>query len=248
MTGESLTSFLLRAQSELLEASLNEIPDDASKQRKAITRCLDQTFFDLVNRLNPPVVLEIGAHEGNFSRKIKNSLPGSRVVAFEAHPLVYARYAAAMKQAGVEYLQFCVAERAGDMVLRAPKKSDGREGRGMGSLLRYSKAAESAEYPVRAITLDGFLGDAAGLANVMWIDVEGALARVFAGAECTLRNCQAVYLEMEAVARWEGQIIDADVVSHLAHYGLEPTLRDIQRQRWQYNAIFVRQAVFPLPP
>jgi FkbM family methyltransferase len=239
MIGESQTSFLLRAQSKLLEASLNEIPNDASKQRKAITRCLNQIFFDLVNRLNPPLVLEIGAHEGNFSKQIKNSLSGSRVVAFEAHPLVYDRYAPAMKQAGVEYLQFCVAEREGEMVLRAPKK-DGRESRGMGSLLRYSKAAQSAEYPVRAITLDGFLGDATGLANAIWIDVEGALARVFAGAERTLRNCQAVYVEMEAVARWEDQMIDADVVSHLANYGLEPALRDIQRHRWQYNAIFVR--------
>jgi FkbM family methyltransferase len=250
MIVESQTPFLLRvlrAQSELLEASLNEIPNDASKQRKAISRCLNQIFVDLVTRLNPPLVLEIGAHEGNFAKKIKSSLPGSRVVAFEAHPLIYDRYAPAMQEAGVEYLQFCIAEREGEMVLVAPKW-DGREGRGMGSLLRYRSAAESTEYPVRAVTLDGFIGDPTGLPNVMWIDVEGALAQVFAGAERTLRNCQALYLEMEAVARWEGQMIDADVVSHLANYGLEPALRDVQRQHWQYNAIFVREGVLPAQP
>jgi FkbM family methyltransferase len=241
MTNESQTVFLLRAQSELLEASLNEIPNEANKQRKAITRRLTQTFFELVNRLNSPLVVEIGAHEGSFSKHMKNSRPESRVVAFEAHPLVYARYAPAMKQAGVEYLHVCIGDREGDMILKVPKQGD-LEKLGKGSLLRTnsSKAAEPAEYPVRAVTLDGFLGDAAGLPNVMWIDVEGALAHVLAGAERALRNCQALYVEMETSERWEGQILDTDVLPRLAVYGLKPVLRDIQKPLVQYNAVFVR--------
>jgi 2-O-methyltransferase len=233
-----VSRLLLRAQSELLEASLSEIPEQARNQRKAITQCLAQMFFDLVSRLNAPLVLEIGAHEGGFSAKIKASQPGSRVIALEAHPLVYARYAPAMKEAGVEYLQLCVAEREGDMILRVPKK-DGVETPYMGSLLRHRRLAEWVEYPVSAVTLDGFLGDAAGVSNAMWIDVEGALAQVFSGAERTLRNCQAVYVEMERAPRWEGQLTDVEVVSHLALYGLRPVLRDIQRHGF-YNAIFVR--------
>ena len=237
MTDES--AVLLHAQSELLEASLSEIPDQARKQRKAITDCLAQTFFNLLNRLNSPLVLEIGAHEGRFSKKIKTCRPQTRVVAFEANPLVYARFAPAMTQAGVEYHQLCVAEREGDTILKVPKKN-GVESLNMGSLLRHRKLAEWSEYPVRAVSLDGFLGDAAGLPNAMWVDVEGALANIFAGAERTLHNCQAAYVEMERVARWEGQMIDIDVVSHLAHYGLKPVLRDIQRPGF-YNAIFIRQ-------
>ena len=93
---------------------------------------------------------------------------------------------------------------------------------------------------MRAVTLDGFLGDVSNLANAMWIDVEGALALVFDGAGRTLRNCQALYVEMESSARWEGQMIDTDVVSSLSAYGLKPVLRDIQKTCLQYNAIFVR--------
>ena len=271
---ESRTIFLLRAQSELLEAALTDqareqrqaigrrlkktfvdlvnrlnVPlvleigaragsSKTIKQRQAVGRRLKKTFVDLVNRLNVPLVLEIGAHAGSFSKTIKKSRPETRVVAFEAHPHVYARHAAAMERAGVEYLNLCIAEREGDTMLKVPKK-DGAEALNMGSLLRHKRLTEWSEYPVRAVALDGFLGDAAQLSNVLWIDVEGALAQVFAGAERTLRNCQAIYVEMEAVARWEGQWIDTDVVSHLANYGLKPVLRDIQKRRF-YNAIFTR--------
>jgi len=54
-----------------------------------------------------------------------------------------------------------------------------------------------------------------------------------------LRNCQAIYVELESSAKWKGQMLDADVVSCLAVHGLKPVLRDIQRH-WQYNAIFMR--------
>ena len=99
---------------------------------------------------------------------------------------------------------------------------------------------------MNAITLDGFLGDAADSNNAMWIDVEGALAYVLNGAKRTLRNCQALYLEAESEPRWEGQMIDAEVISHLANYGLKPVVRDIQREWGQYNVVLMRQPSAPL--
>ena len=237
---EVFQSDILRAQSELLEASLSEIPDEERKQRRGITRRLSQVFFELVNRLAPPLVLEIGAHEGTFSATMKNSRPKSRVIAFEANPLIYERYAPAMKQAGVEYLQLCVADRVGEMTLKVPAHH-GREKHGKGSILTHKKAADFVDYRVGAVTLDGFLGDAADSPSAMWVDVEGALAHILAGAERTLRNCVAIHLEMETMALWEGQIIDTDVVSRLEVCGLTPVLRDIQHPR-QYNAIFLRSA------
>ena len=99
---------------------------------------------------------------------------------------------------------------------------------------------------MNAITLDGFLGDAADSDNAMWIDVEGALANVLNGAKRTLRNCQALYLEAKSEPRWEGQMIDAEVISHLANYGLKPVVRDIQREWGQYNVVLMRQASAPL--
>ena len=75
MSDEWQLTFCLRAQSELLQASLDKIPENASKQRKAITRRLSQMFCDFVNQLSPPLVLEIGAHEGSFSKEIKKARP-----------------------------------------------------------------------------------------------------------------------------------------------------------------------------
>jgi hypothetical protein len=45
---------------------------------------------------------------------------------------------------------------------------------------------------------------------------------------------------MEAVPRWKGQMLDVEVVSHLATHGLKLALRDISHKGF-YNAIFMRQ-------
>lgn len=233
----------MRAQSELLKASLTEIPEQAKGQRKAITRSLRQTFIDLVSQLKVPLILEIGAHEGGFSKEIKRMRPEARVIAFEAHPLVHARRAPALEEAGIEYLPLCVADQEGEVTLNVPEKH-GSEGLHMGSLLRHKRAPGWCEYAVQAVTLDGFLGDAAALSNAMWIDVEGALAQVFGGAKHTLANCQAIHVELEHKPRWHGQMIDEDVILYLANYDLKPVLRDIQKNLF-YNAIFMRGGVLP---
>jgi hypothetical protein len=92
---------------------------------------------------------------------------------------------------------------------------------------------------VKGNTLDGFLGKAADLPNAMWIDVEGALGQVFAGADQTLHNCQAIHVKLDADARGHGELIDVEVVSLLDDYGLKPVLRDIQKKGF-YNTIFVQ--------
>ena len=231
----------LREQGALLEASLATEPDKARMQRKAIGLRGRQAFIHLVSSLNVPLVLQIGAHQAKFSKGVKKARPEARVVAFEAHPLVYARHASALQYAEVEYLQLCVADREGEIVLKVPKKIGDEESDKTGSICDRQAVFEYVEYPVKATTLDGFLGEAADLPNAMWIDVEGALAQVFAGGDRTLRNCRAMYVELDAGARWQGQLIDADVVSLLAGYGLKPALRDIQKKGF-YNAVFVRMS------
>ena len=53
-------------------------------------------------------------------------------------------------------------------------------------------------------------------------------------ARCAI--ARPLYLEVESEPRWEGQMIDAEVISHLASYGLKPVVRDVQQEAWrQYN-------------
>ena len=64
------------------------------------------------------------------------------MIAFEAHPLVYARYAPAMKEAGSRICSvLCGGSRGSEMILKVTKK-DGREKPKMVSLLGNSMAAE----------------------------------------------------------------------------------------------------------
>ncbi|MGG5811578.1 FkbM family methyltransferase [Falsiroseomonas sp. CW058] len=235
--GAALAAFGIDAQRRLLRRLLPADPAGAVAGRAAGAQRLTQAVAGVVQALAPATVLEVGAHEGSFSKGIKSLLPAARVVAFEANPVVHGRHAEAMAAAGVEYLQQCVSDRAGELTFNVPIRQNAMKAT-MGSVLLDSRASEHAHYTVPAVTLDGFL--AAGEGDVaIWIDVEGAVAQVLAGGRATLRRCVALFMELETVARWPGQSLAHDILPVLTAAGLVPVLADIQRE-WQFNALFVR--------
>jgi hypothetical protein len=83
--------------------------------------------------------------------------------------------------------------------------------------------------------------------NAMWVDVEGAIGIVLQGASESLDHCQVLYAEIEQTARWQGQLLDIEVVQLLLTHGLVPLARDVQRRGWQYNCIFIRPSLLSEP-
>lgn len=228
-------TFALDAQAAMLNAALDPSPEIAARQRKQITAALEGALMDHVERLRPPLIIEVGAHEAHFSIAIKQRLPSTRVIAIEAHPEVFAKYQQAVTGAGVEFHNACVAAEPGKATLKVPLKGANQR-RTMGSVLADVQAKEFAEYEVEAFPLDSF---AQVQPNVLWIDVEGAVAPVLDGGTEMLKRCLALYVEVETRQRWAGQITADGVIERLARFGLKPVLRDAARE-WQHNLLFLR--------
>lgn len=224
-------------QGALLEAALPHGVLNAAA-RKAVTGDLAETFGEIVRQLSPDLVLEIGAHGAQFSRQAKADLPDARVVAFEANPEVFARQRPGVDAAGVEFVQKCVAAEERSFEFHVPMAQRLRTT--MGSLRRDTRSAEHVTFSVEGVRLDTFLGADRHSRNVMWIDVEGAIGDVLDGAPETLAACVALYAEVEVAPRWAGQRLDGEVIGQLAALDFVPVLRDVQRQDWQYNALFVK--------
>lgn len=228
----------LAVQGRLLEAMVEA--QSPGGLRKALTTALDHEVVDAVKAIAPPLVIELGAHEAWFSSTIKTALPDVRALAFEANPDVYARYRRPAAAAGVEYVNTAVSDRAGTTTLTIPRKPDASLRQRMGSLLRRQDSPAEQTVAVATVRLDDYLGDDADRASALWIDVEGAIGMVLRGAERTLARCELVYAELEPCQVWQGQMIDTEVFDFLARFGLVPVLRDVQRKRRGYNALFVR--------
>jgi FkbM family methyltransferase len=218
---------------------------DATEQtrRLQLNQGLEHLVMRLSQMLAPEIVLEVGAHAAEFSRQMKVALPLARVVAFEANPPVHARHRGACERAGVEYLSSCVGDVAGTAKFRVPRAAEGHLRLCMGSILEGDNNADSVEYDVPMVTLDGFLGAAVSKSNVMWVDVEGACGNILAGAQDAMRSCQLFYVELETRQVWRGQSTDAQIIPALAQLGLYPVFRDMQRAA-QYNALFLHESVF----
>ncbi|RAH95421.1 hypothetical protein DLJ53_34285 [Acuticoccus sediminis] len=131
-----------------------------------------------------------------------------------------------------------VAKQFGRLPFKVPTR-DGVPMKGLGSLMSNHQSTDGDIVEVDAVRLDDFLGEAADLPNIAWIDVEGAIGEVIAGAYRTLSACKLAYIELETRRIWENQLLDEDVFSALEEFGLVPLLRDVQAPT-QFNALFAR--------
>lgn len=224
---------------EMLQERVVVISEKPAQTRNRLTRRLSETFEQIVTAIEPDLVLEVGAHDATFAKRMAQALPHAEVLAFEAHPGNVARFGPAAREAGVAYHHLAMLEAPGTLELQVPLTGDGGERIGMGSL-RTLPDRDVATYAVEASSLDTFFpGD--GRASAMWIDVEGAQHEVLSGGLALLERCKALYMEVESAEKWRGQKLFDDIAALLHGVGLRPALRDVQRRGWQFNVIFVAE-------
>lgn len=212
-------------------------------------------FFELVTQLGPAVFCDIGANQGEAGRRAKLILPTAQVFGFEANPAIHARYKDPNLAAGVNWVNSAVADAAGTLMLHVPiflsrelrggsfsyRRVAEAENTGKSSLLKRDEAAEYASVSVQAVTLDGYLTEAAPHGRVaLWIDVEGAASLVLRGARQTLARTDVLIIEMEGFRFWQDQTLAASVLGTLEDEGFVPVLRDREYQDAQFNVIFLR--------
>jgi len=213
---------------------------------------LNTLFHDLVSLAEPTLFVEAGDFEAETSLRVAASVPGSRVVAFEANPYVYERFSTATDYAEhrVEYRHQALAGEPGEVSLFVIASSsswcDDRV-EGYNSLLKrvggdWLGDVEYEEVTVPATTLDHEFRDTDGR-FAMWMDVEGATEMVLSGAGDFLDRCDVIKIKVEESAFWSGQWLVADVVAEMARHGLEPLARDAETEE-QHNVLFGSRRLF----
>ena len=217
---------------------------ESSRRPRKIEKRLIRMFQRLCRRIEPTIVLEIGAHEATLSRWAAEAFPTAAVKAFEANPYVHAKYAAALAETRVDYRNLAVGQVNGEVQLNVPTEVWGRErelDNRMASLAVNTDATDDIQVTVPAVRLDDHLSLSADDRVVAWIDVEGANEVVLTGGGGVLDRTHALFIEVESEPIWEGQWLDRDVAACLADHGLVPVARDIFRpHRHQYNVVFAR--------
>lgn len=158
--------------------------------------------------LQSGVVLDIGANVGDWSGALFQLAPRASAVLFEPAPgpleLLRSRFS---DDPRVRLLPFAVSESAGaadfhvtahghNSSLRVPLNMNQQYGVSTGW-------EEVGQVVVRTVALDDLLADL-GSPSLIKIDVQGAEALVLRGAERTLAQGQAVLLEVNARAHYQG--------------------------------------------
>ena len=171
---------------------------------KALTRqhhsALKPIFRDLLPQNG--VVIDVGAHAGQFTKLFAGLVPEGRVIAFE--PSSYARrilstVVASKRLANVTIMPAGLSDAAGQAEIAIPLKASGSLGYGL-SQFGVENARPAMRELVELMTLGGYMGET-GLDRVDLIkaDIEGWEVRLIAGARATVaRHRPAIVLELVA--------------------------------------------------
>lgn len=175
--------------------------------------CFRQDHLEFVPAFQPlipedAVIVDIGAHAGQFAKLFARLAPQGRIYAFE--PSAYARSilkpALAVNRArNVTVVPTGLSDAPGEAVLSTPIKSRGGLGFGLASLAGAAGGRASAEQTVALETLDAFVARE-GLTRLDFIkaDVEGWEAHAIRGGLATIARFRpAMFIEVvdESLAR-----------------------------------------------
>jgi FkbM family methyltransferase len=173
---------------------------------------------------NDAVVIDIGAHAGQFSKLFARMARNGRVYAFE--PSAYARsiMAPALRLNRINNVTLTpmgLSDVAGTLTLHTPLKRSGALGFGIAHLGAHETGAAQIDQAVALTTLDEF----AGAQRLAWLDfikadIEGWELRALKGGEATLRRFMpALYLEVDAAHLARAGDTPADLFEWLGALG-----------------------------
>jgi FkbM family methyltransferase len=190
------------------------------------------------------VVLDVGASDGAWAKRLRDEGYLGRIVCFEPldEPV--------LTISGCEWRRLALGNRSGRAVFHVAANRQSSSLLGMTSLhLRHApESREERTIEVDLAPLDELGVISGGERAYLKLDVQGAELDVLRGAEETLRRVRAAEVELSAVTLYEGQALIGEVIEHLRNAGLgligiEPSFRDRQTgDLLQANGFFRRAA------
>jgi FkbM family methyltransferase len=194
------------------------------KQSEVIQESAKQKWW---KSLNIDFVLDIGASDGGFARKIKSSYPSAELHSFEALPNSYERL---VNQCS-EFVNFhpvnvALSDKAGEIEFFLCENNTGSS-----SMLEmadvhkeaYPHTAKNKSIKVKAITLDEYINvnnlDLSSKTALMKLDVQGAEKIVLDGSVNTLKNVNYIFCEINFVETYKGCVLFPELNRILENQG-----------------------------
>lgn len=194
-------------------------------------------------------VIDVGAHQGQFSLFAAARFPGVALWAIEPQPGPRGRLERVLAATPhVTVLAAAASTEVGHAAFHVARASDSS------SLLEPTAANEQA-FPgsdevrvidVRTAPLDDLLAGASLTRPcLLKIDVQGGELDVLAGAKNTLRSVDEALIECSFVELYSGQALAADIISHMRKQGFDlagihSPSRDAAGRRLQADILFRR--------
>jgi FkbM family methyltransferase len=206
-------------------------------------------FHLLAWLLEPEVVLDIGSMDGADSRRFRQLLPGSHIVAFEGNPDNYRamRDDDGLARDRVRVLNVLVADAEGERSFYVQRSAGGDrpDNRGTSSFTpRAATGMKTEEMRIRAVRADRFLdSEYPGSGRVAaWIDVEGHACSVLEGMRGAIGRIDLVHVEVETRELSLGRQLEGEVLALATELGMIAIARGANRV-WR-DVILISEAVF----
>lgn len=185
---------------------------------------------------SPAFIVDVGAHEGIWTRMVKSIWPAAHVLMVEPNPVKHEGLRRVAQETGADLCTDLLSSTdQGEVVLHVM-------GSGTSVLAERSSASRTSQrFPTRS--LDAVL--AGRKADLLKIDVQGYEIEVLKGAEMALKQAQVLLLEVSLIDINEGAPVMHEVIDFLARRGwvaydiIEFHRRPLDQALWQIDFIFV---------
>jgi FkbM family methyltransferase len=163
-----------------------------------------KTAFD---KVNPTTCLDIGANTGQFATEWRKIFPACKITSIEPNPYCEK----GLKKLGVEYFQYGISDKIGELELILPKAKSNSKGASFYKEINFNNLSdeEILKIKVPVTTLDTLFPD--NMFDVIKIDVQGAELDVINGGTSTLLKSSYVIIEVSLIPYNEGAPL-ADVI------------------------------------
>lgn len=199
--------------------------------------------------LNIKTVLDIGANEGQFARRVRRILPAARIYSFEPLPEVF-RTLAALKarDSNFEAINLGISDQAGEVDFEVNDFSPSSSVLPVAEMAReaFPYTAHTRKTRVNLTTLDSWVRQHTLQEPLLVkMDVQGLEDRVIRGGPATLARSAAVISEVSFAGMYEGQALFDDVYARLRALGfrcagmVEPLYHPGTGEILQADAIFL---------
>lgn len=146
-----------------------------------------------------PVIIDVGANKGDYSRYILRLCPNAQIVAFEPHPSTFKLLVQSIQKQNFKPFNLGVSDKSESLFLYDYDSNEGSEHASLyRDVIQDLHSAKASPHPVEVVRLDNFLNDMKiDSIDLLKIDTEGNEFKVLLGAkEMLLSNrIQAIHFE-----------------------------------------------------